>query len=457
MAGWERAGVAASVVLVLFFAYGHAYNTLKAIDLFGTPFGRHRYLLPLSLVILIAALIWIRRSSSLASAARLLNCTGAVLLLIPLARLASYELQAMRPRVNPAPLEGGPTNLQTVARPDIYYIILDAYTREDVLERNFDFDNQGFVRELGDLGFYVAGCSQSNYGQTDLSLASSLNLDYLQNLNGEFIASNDDRSGVFRMIRDSAVRRTLEGMGYEIVAFETGFPWTELDDAGTFLGPKHDTSLLSSNVNAFEGLLIRTTALSAPIDASVALFSRLPAGPLEQHESRVLYTLDQLGEMATVAGPKFVFAHVLAPHKPYIFGPLIDSELSADPYPDPIADPEAYAKGYVSQVMFVNERVLEIVRDLKERSEPAPIIVLQGDHGPDQSELGTRMAILNALHLPDADRRQLYPEMTPVNTFRLILREYFGFDLEPVEDVSYYSGYEVPYDFTVISNPCTPG
>jgi hypothetical protein len=67
------------------------------------------------------------------------------------------------------------------------------------------------------------------------------------------------------------------------------------------------------------------------------------------------------------------------------------------------------------------------------------------------------MAILNALHLPDADRRQLYPEMTPVNTFRLILREYFGFDLEPVEDVSYYSGYEVPYDFTVISNPCTPG
>ena len=40
------------------------------------------------------------------------------------------------------------------------------------------------------MGFYVANCSQSNYPRTDVSLGSSLNLDYLQNLNDKFTPKN---------------------------------------------------------------------------------------------------------------------------------------------------------------------------------------------------------------------------------------------------------------------------
>jgi len=55
-------------------------------------------------------------------------------------------------------------------KPDIYYIILDGYSRDDTLQDFFSYDNTPFLKALEDMGFYVARCSQSNYAQTQLSL-----------------------------------------------------------------------------------------------------------------------------------------------------------------------------------------------------------------------------------------------------------------------------------------------
>ena len=453
LADWAKAAAVGTIVLILFFAYGHVYGFLKSVSLAGTVLGRHRYLLPAFLLSSVAALWLIRRSSFWSGAAPFLNVMGAVSLLIPLARVVGSEYRAVQEPERALPLEGGSTDSASLELPDIYYIILDAYTRGDILRENFDFSNEPFLNKLEELGFYVAECSQSNYSQTDLSLASSLNIDYLHNLSDEFTADNDDRSAVFRLIRESMVRRTLEGLGYEIVAFETGFPWTELDDADHYLAPEHDTSFFSPSLNSFEVLLLRTTAVSALIDASVAFFSNISAGALEQHEARVRYTLTQLSEIPRLPGPKLVFAHVVAPHKPYVFGSF-DEAGPADPDPDPSEDPQAYVSGYRNQVMFVNEHMIELLQDIIEGSEPSPIIVLQGDHGADQAEPTSRVAILNALRLPNVNADRLYPTISPVNTFRLVLAEYFGLDLGLIEDVSRYSDYEVPYDFFQIPNPC---
>jgi hypothetical protein len=60
------------------------------------------------------------------------------------------------------------------------------------------------------------------------------------------------------------------------------------------------------------------------------------------------------------------------------------------------------------------------------------------------------MRILNAYYLPEqkagekADQRtdpktDLYPSITPVNSFRMIFRKYFGADMPILEDKSYCS------------------
>ena len=50
-------------------------------------------------------------------------------------------------------------------------MILDGYTRDDVLDEVYGFDNEPFLAGLEDRGFYVARDSYANYPATYLSLA----------------------------------------------------------------------------------------------------------------------------------------------------------------------------------------------------------------------------------------------------------------------------------------------
>jgi len=71
--------------------------------------------------------------------------------------------------------------------PDVYIIILDAYLRSDVLKTTFNLDNGAFIETLTKMGFYVPSCSMSNYAYTPLSMASFLNMEYVQNLSSDFV------------------------------------------------------------------------------------------------------------------------------------------------------------------------------------------------------------------------------------------------------------------------------
>jgi hypothetical protein len=63
---------------------------------------------------------------------------------------------------------------------------------------------------------------------------------------------------------------------------------------------------------------------------------------------------------------------------------------------------------------------------------------VQGDHGPYGFSPGLRPAeyeILNAYYLPREDARaMLYPRISPVNSFRVVLNAFFGKDLELLPD-----------------------
>jgi hypothetical protein len=93
-----------------------------------------------------------------------------------------------------------------------------------------------------------------------------------------------------------------------------------------------------------------------------------------------------------------------------------------------------------------------------------PIVIVQADEGPlfcrsvDCPELSAeysavRFGILNALYLPELT--EPLPDLwTPVNTFRLVFREYFGAqDLEPLPDRSYtWPDNDHLYDFRDVTD-----
>jgi len=103
-------------------------------------------------------------------------------------------------------------------------------------------------------------------------------------------------------------------------------------------------------------------------------------------------------------------------------------------------------------VIFINKQIKAIVRDILANADRQPVIVIQGDHGSIQVQGDARMAILNAYYLPGDDPAPLYASISPANTFRVIFNRYFGGSYPLLEDVSYYSTYQAPYDFRIVPN-----
>ncbi|HEY9526352.1 MAG TPA: hypothetical protein VIR02_04665 [Anaerolineales bacterium] len=442
---WSRAALVATIFLILFYSYGHVYILLKGVERNGLFLFRHRTLLPLWIVVG-AFLIWrvSRKSFRTETATHVLNLIGLFLLILPAFQLVSFSLQS---RTSEAETNTSALDLKPGSQPpDIYYIILDGYGRSDVLKHEYDYDNSDFLNSLRDLGFYVAECSQSNYAQTQISLASSLNFNYIDALSDRFVRGSDDRTGLDAFIHHGAVRQSLEDAGYETVAFATGFLATELRDADYFLSPGHARGQL----NEFEVLLMETTLARLLQDGN--RFGMQTAGS-ELFRERTLFALDKLDKLSYIPGPKLVFVHLVIPHPPYVFGPTGGPVESADVG---TTKTQEGASHYRDQVIYINSRMRDILPKIIAGSSTPPVIVIQGDHGPTvASSPRSRMSNLNAYFLPGANQ-SVYPAITPVNTFRVIFNEYFGQNLELLEDVSLYSDYTDPFNFKVIQNTCEP-
>ena len=442
---WRRTALISTIILILFFSYGHIYLLLKGVEVGGFYLFRHRTLIPIWIVLATLAIWWAsRRSINITPVTYTLNIVGLFLLILPVIQLVSFFVYSQVSQTN-AEKNTSALNLKVGDQPpDIYYIILDGYGRSDLLKSQFGYDNSDFLNSLRDQGFFVADCAQSNYAQTQLSLASSLNFNYIDALSNRFVPGSDDRGGLDVLIHHGLVRQSLEKAGYTTVAFATGFLATELSDADYFLGPQRSLGEL----NEFESLLMETTFARLIQDSN--RFGMENSGS-ELYRERTLFTLDKLDKLSYIKGPKFVFVHLVIPHPPYVFGPTGGPVEAADVG---TTRTQQGASHYRDQAFYVSNRMKEIVPKIIANSARPPIIVIQGDHGPTvPSGPQARMRNLNVYFLPGANK-SLYSTITPVNTFRVIFNNYFGQNLQLLNDVSLYSDYEDPFNFKVIPNSC---
>jgi hypothetical protein len=451
MGGWRRSAIMVSGSLVLFFSYGHIYQLIEDQLILGFNIGRHRFLIPLFVLMLVLIFIWALRHKNLISITASLNIIGLIVLILPAYQIISYEIKtssllAGTPQEN---LLAEVADLQAPSgetAPDIYYIILDTYTRADSLSTNFSYDNSSFLNNLESQGFYIADCSQSNYSYTALSLASSLNYNYLNTLNPNLTPVNTDETDIYPYLFNNAVVYTLRHLGYQFVAFESGYSPTEFTNADTYYSQESDLLgiFLEDGINPFEALQLNTSAgmfvyeLSPHFPIKIQNFLSLDTAYVV-HRNRILYTLNRLERLASLPGPKFVFVHILAPHNPFVFGP--NGEYIERKTPFTLNDDrdvvtlQDYIAGYNDQVTYLNQRFLSIVDQLITGSAVHPVIILQGDHGVPRIP-GWSDTILNAYYLPNSGENLLYGGISPVNSFRVIFDQYFGGQLPLLPDHS---------------------
>jgi len=272
-------------------------------------------------------------------------------------------------------------------------------------------------------------------------------MDYVTALDPTLTPENTDRVPLWNLIKDNRVQEKFRSLGYITVAFETGFYFSQLSNLDIFFSPDR------GGFNEFEILFVRTTLLRLLDDAG--WLRRFHYTPEDRKRELILFDLEKLQELPVMPGPKFVFAHLVIPHQPFVFGP--DGEQLV--IPEKVHKGQTYYTerdyrlGYVNQITFISDQISQVVKGIIENSAVPPVIIIQGDHGPSHYDNATRMGILNAYFFP-AVQPELYSSITPVNSFRLLFNAYFGEDLNLLEDVSYYSEYPEAYQFEIIHTQC---
>jgi hypothetical protein len=459
---WLKAGLILSVLLIAFFSYGHIYAVLRESGL-SPLLVRHRILLPLISIIACCFVfpIW-KNGKSIGAWTNYFNVFGVVLIIMLLFQLASYELRSVsRADKSSTGSASSPEASSAVSgkTPDIYYIILDGYGRQDILSELYGYDNSAFLNDLKKRGFYIAENSYTNYMQTVISLSSSLNMAYIDELNSGNGGTPPEYETYLSWMHFSKVRDFLRQRGYKTVAFATAY--AEMGNADIFFKAPYQqdsNAPILLPINEFEGLLLKSTMARAWLDLKRKgnnLQDSFLEAPYIKQRNRILFTLTEVEKVPAISGKKFVFAHVVAPHPPFVFGPNGEAVNHTLPYElgDGSAfdgSPEEYVTGYRNQIQYINKLVLQAIDAILASSPEPPVIIIQGDHGPgahlqwssvDKSNIPERMAILNAYYFPDGNYDNLYPSISPVNSFRVILNKYFGTEMKLLPDNHYFSTY----------------
>jgi len=450
----SRSTLVTSVIFLFFFIYGHVRSILLKIDLPGFSITNHKILMPIWFGLLFFIIWWIlkklRQPSDLNvfmnfasfSLLTFLIIQGIFFQAVNTDNLSSLGIKSFADQLHPPPTE---------QRPDIYYIILDGYPSSRILHENYGINNQDFLEELTKRGFYIAECSRSNYPNTAYSIASSLNIDYIPPIGEQFLSGGHTWRAFIPYVHKNSVSATLKDLGYTTVTLDTYYRWLNVTESDVHISSRNNKDILISNIknvltgqlNEYENLLLDTTPLvrrGMVLDwinkiNGVVRPEYIDGTEWDNNatnnfgEQRILYeihknNLTQLPLIPTLPGKKFVYAHLLSTHQPFLFSK--DGSFSSDQSID----------GYRNSIEFTNNSLLDSIDTILKESDPKPIIILQGDH----SLTGTEDAfgILNAFYLPGDAKKMLYPEISPVNTFRVIFDSFFGGRFPMLEDMSYW-------------------
>jgi hypothetical protein len=328
---------------------------------------------------------------------------------------------------------------------DVYFIVLDRYGNERAFDLGFGIDNSEFIRWLREHDFSVADDARANFVSTPLSLATSLAMFGIDDIAARVGSDHRTLAPVVERVRNSRVAAFLQGQGYDYVHVGTWFdPTRESDIADRVFAPEGHQSLATvARDSSAVGVVRRWLDPARSYDS--------------MHADAAEYAFDLLDELLDEPGPKLVVAHILMPHPPYVF--LEDGTFAPG------------SATLESQLRYTNDRVSRFVtKALAGPESERPIIILQADEGPYPSryetdtsgfdwasatddEVAVKFGILSALYLPGAEGAAPLPStLSPVNTFREVLRRYYGVAVENLPDRSYASPYLRPYDLDDVTD-----
>ncbi len=351
--------------------------------------------------------------------ARTLNPLAAVLVLF---QLATYGIGKVQTTIHAADavkimqetIKGVHLDA-TKPRPDIYYFVIDSLADVRTLKKEWNYDNREFLDFLKKRNFYIVDKPSSNYDRTELSMGSTLNLQYLTGIRNKYETNSTDSTINIALIRENCAAVLLKQLGYSYLQV-LDYPPDYLQFFPRVHWPVAFANLFT--LKLLDWTPLRSTSAWFPLIRD--LWAEHLIGPMEY-----------VDEAIDSPSPKYAYIHPGIAHGPWVFN--VDGTHANIPQGD--------HKNYLDAVKF-SEKLTEDAIDkvLALKTEPKPIIIIQSDHGPycpspvEADYVNARMRIVNAYLFPGVKDTHLYPTITPVNSFRVLFNDYFDAKLPLLPD-----------------------
>jgi hypothetical protein len=371
---------------------------------------------------------------------------------------------------------------QLPAKPNVYYLLFDRYASSETLQNVYSYNNTAFLDYLNSEGFVNRQPAYANYPFTTQSVASTLSMSYLNDLESRFKndAGSFQTNFPYRNIIDNPpVAQVFKQNDYSYNQISS---WWDVTRAGI----KADNEPAKSFRLRVLGLTFWLTDLQRDIVYRSAFQPLLEKGITIGNTALIKYDLsrnptqnfnDELQAVKDIAKnstaqkqSNFTFAHFLSPHDPYIFNedgsPVTYNGDRTD------QDIDEYQK-YTNQLIYITTRIEELISYIR-TNDPNAVILFQPDEGPypkefrgqlsaqhyfdpkdlpNDASLKQKLGITASYYMPGIDESVVSKEITgSVNAFPFVLNHYLGYNIPYLPECNYSAGNKyVLYDFSLLT------
>jgi len=457
-----RAGLATVIFLIIFWNYGLIYMVItRFVNL------KHWHVIPI-LFFICVHLVWVISKIKLEKTLSNLN----TILLAPISLLVVMNLVTIVPaefkkikteQKRSSEKQRSPGSIATKNYPDIYLIILDEYASLKTIKEEWGYDNSAFAGFLRDKGFFVAENSEARFSQTTWNIPSLLNLNYLTGpvkkstfldfiYNPDNIKGSEDYKRLIELddnvriqkMNNNFLTNYLKGHGYKIIVLEglsQHYSPFKIQNADILFSYQNvnKSDRYSFLISAFYMELIRKSMIF-PFEI---IFKTDKSCNINYSGTRYVFNYLNV-EGDRIKSPKFIYAHIMCPHGPFVFdhagnyvSPIYPNDQLEGKF---IRAKNTVNAAYLEQYIYASNEIKNLVNNYSaQKASGGPVLIIQCDHGPRPSTVYLKdrtnsFKIFNAVCFPDGDYKNLYDSIAPVNTLRVVLNKYFGENYKMLED-----------------------
>lgn len=417
---WRTAACTSVLLLSLFFLWGYLHSNLQR--LFASSFLVKVSVLSILLLLLTGLLTYFFGKRKEEEQKRLLSFASLLFLVYTLVDAGLMLQKAATQDV--AKIRNGfsPEALEVKARPDVLLILMDEFPSTRSLEENLHFNNSDIDSFLARQGFSIQAGSHSNYNFTAFSMASMLNMQYLQQVNARDVLNETDYNNALQQIQQNAFTDRLKAAGYRFVNLSI-FDMAQSPTQLTINMFPEKARLLTANTYYDKVLKPHVQVWQSP-DTNKLWGMEGYSSVLDYNNRVKKMYLEALA--ANSDRPRFVYLHVVLPHDPFYYdaeGRLLDIAFAKK------VTREARTEYYVNNLQVARQWLRELVAATMQRTRGNSIVLVMGDHGYKKSvhdsSLHQHFANLNAVYFPDRDYSGLYDSMTNVNVLKIVSNKIF--------------------------------